>query len=204
MGYYLAGIYGRPCGRTGASPSQRLDNRSHEIRCRSLLVVSSPPLSLSRSTLTPPEMRAYRNPILPGFNPDPTIIRVGDDYFLVTSSFEYFPGIPLYHSQNLIDWKRIGHVLTRPSQLDLRPCPSSGGIFAPTLRHHNGRFYVTVTAVHRARKGTVSGKTRTEGLETDLRMRSRLEGSTYGPTTSGTRLRGQIQCIMMSWGLTRM
>lgn len=101
-------------------------------------------------------MSGFRNPILPGFNPDPTIIRVDDDYFLATSSFEYFPGIPIYLSQDLINWKLIGHVLTRPSQLDLRTCHSSGGIFAPSLRHHEGRFYVTVSAVHRSQRGDVS------------------------------------------------
>lgn len=91
----------------------------------------------------------FRNPILPGFNPDPSIICVGSDYFLVTSSFEYFPGIPVYTSKDLINWRRIGHVLTGPSQLNMRTCPGSGGIYAPTLRYHEGRFYVTVTAVHK-------------------------------------------------------
>lgn len=91
----------------------------------------------------------FRNPIIPGFNPDPSIIRVGTDYFLATSTFEFFPGIPIYHSTNLIDWKRIGHVLTRPSQLNLRTVESSGGVYAPTLRYHKGRFWVAVGAQHR-------------------------------------------------------
>ncbi|GFZ51537.1 hypothetical protein JCM24511_09304 [Saitozyma sp. JCM 24511] len=92
---------------------------------------------------------SYRNPILPGFNPDPSIIRVGPDYFLITSTFEYFPGIPLYHSTDLINWTLLGHVLSRPSQLDLRACEPGMGVFAPTIRHHKGRFYVTVCAFHR-------------------------------------------------------
>lgn len=90
-----------------------------------------------------------RNPILPGFNPDPSLIRVGEDYFLCTSTFEYFPGLPIYHSTDLVNWKLIGHVLTRRSQLDLRECKPGGGIFAPTIRYHNGRFYATVSVTHR-------------------------------------------------------
>ena len=87
----------------------------------------------------------YRNPIIPGFNPDPSICRVGEDYYLVTSSFEFFPGVPLYHSRNLVDWEQIGYVLTRESQLPLNQSHASGGIFAPTIRHHNGRFYMITT-----------------------------------------------------------
>lgn len=93
---------------------------------------------------------SYRNPIITGFNPDPTIIRVGqDDFLLATSSFEYFPGIPIYHSKDLIHWNLHGHALTRPSQLNLRVCESSCGIFAPTLRCYNGRYYMTVCAMER-------------------------------------------------------
>ncbi len=89
----------------------------------------------------------YQNPILPGFYPDPTICRVGSDYFLATSSFEYFPGVPLFHSTDLIHWEQIGHCLTRKSQLDLTGIQSSEGIFAPTLRYHNGTFYMITTVV---------------------------------------------------------
>lgn len=84
----------------------------------------------------------YANPILPGFNPDPSICRVGDDYYLATSSFEYFPGVPIYHSRDLINWRVIGHCLTRKSQLDLDKVPCPLGVWAPTIRHHNGRFYM--------------------------------------------------------------
>lgn len=91
----------------------------------------------------------YRNPIIPGFNPDPTIIRVGHVYYLSTSSFEYFPGLPIYRSNDLVNWKLHGHALSRASQLDLRVCESSSGIFAPTLRCYGGRFYMTVCALHR-------------------------------------------------------
>lgn len=87
----------------------------------------------------------YANPILPGFYPDPSICRVGDDFYLVTSSFEYFPGVPIFHSRDLINWNQIGHCLTRASQLPLEGCWASGGIWAPTLRYHNGSFYMITT-----------------------------------------------------------
>ena len=89
----------------------------------------------------------YTNPILKGFNPDPSICRVGDDYYLVTSSFEYFPGLPIYHSKDLVNWQQIGHCLTRDSQLPLHKVNASGGLFAPSLRHHDGLFYVICTNV---------------------------------------------------------
>ncbi|KAI3558011.1 glycosyl hydrolase family 43 [Colletotrichum abscissum] len=85
------------------------------------------------------------NPIIPGFNPDPTIIRVGQDFFLATSTFEFFPGVPIYHSTDLVKWENIGHALSRPSQLNMRGTAPSGGIFAPTLRHHDGLFYLIDT-----------------------------------------------------------
>ncbi|SFF32471.1 alpha-N-arabinofuranosidase [Paenibacillus algorifonticola] len=88
---------------------------------------------------------AYQNPVLSGFYPDPSVCRVGEDYYLATSSFEYFPGVPLFHSRDLIHWKQIAHVLTRPSQLPLERANSSEGIFAPTLRHHDGIFYMATT-----------------------------------------------------------
>ncbi len=87
----------------------------------------------------------YTNPILPGFYPDPSICRVGEDYYMVTSTFEYFPGVPIFHSRDMINWKQIGHCLTRQSQLDLIGSKSSGGIYAPTLRYHEGRFYMVTT-----------------------------------------------------------
>ena len=89
----------------------------------------------------------YRNPVLPGFHPDPSVCRVGSDFYLLTSSFEYFPGVPIFHSRDLVHWTQIGHVLTRASQLDLAGVYSSGGIYAPTLRHHDGRFYMITTLV---------------------------------------------------------
>lgn len=92
-------------------------------------------------------MPQYRNPVIPGFHPDPSICHVDGVFYLVTSSFEYFPGIPLFRSVDLVHWTQIGHVLDRPSQLRLAAAADSGGVFAPTIRHHDGRFYVTATNV---------------------------------------------------------
>ena len=99
------------------------------------------------STLSAPPLPAghYANPVIPGFNPDPTICRVGGDYYVVTSSFEYFPGAPIYHSRDLVNWRLIGHALHRPSQLALDGAACSAGIYAPTLRHHDGVFYLVTT-----------------------------------------------------------
>ena len=82
----------------------------------------------------------YRNPIIPGFFPDPSICRVGDTYYLVCSSFQFFPGVPLFESKDLLNWTQIGHVLTRESQLPLDGANSTGGIYAPTIRYCNGRW----------------------------------------------------------------
>ncbi|MBQ7013462.1 MAG: glycoside hydrolase family 43 protein [Oscillospiraceae bacterium] len=89
----------------------------------------------------------YRNPIIPGFYPDPSICRVGDTFYMVCSSFQFFPGVPLFESRDLLNWTQIGHVLTRESQLPLKDANSVGGIYAPTIRYHNGRFYMVTTNV---------------------------------------------------------
>lgn len=90
----------------------------------------------------------YHNPIVPGFYPDPSVCRAGEDFYLVTSSFEYFPGVPVFHSKNLVNWTQIGHCLTRRSQLEIGEGGISRGIFAPTIRYHNGRFYMVTTSVN--------------------------------------------------------
>src|SRR5205085_2841750 len=74
----------------------------------------------------------FRNPVLPGCHPDPSICRVGDDYYLVTSTFEYFPGLPVFTSRDLVTWRQVGHVVSRTDQVDLSTVPSSGGLFAAT------------------------------------------------------------------------
>ncbi|MBN2261920.1 MAG: family 43 glycosylhydrolase, partial [Prolixibacteraceae bacterium] len=90
----------------------------------------------------------YQNPILRGFYPDPSICRVGDDYYMVNSSFEWFPGVPIHHSKDLVNWKQIGHVLNRPEQLQITEgMAASRGIFAPTLRYHDGVFYMINTCI---------------------------------------------------------
>lgn len=92
-------------------------------------------------------MTPYRNPVIPGFYPDPSVCRVGEDYYLVTSTFEFFPGVPVFHSKDLVHWEQIGHCLTRPSQLPLKEARPSGGIYAPTIRYHEGVFYMVTTNV---------------------------------------------------------
>ena len=88
-----------------------------------------------------------RNPILPGFYPDPSICRVANDYYLVNSSFAYFPGVPVFHSTDLLHWKQIGHVLDRPSQLNLTNHGISRGIFAPAISFNKGVFFMITTFV---------------------------------------------------------
>ncbi|MFH9470782.1 glycoside hydrolase family 43 protein [Streptomyces clavifer] len=93
-------------------------------------------------------MTFFDNPVIPGFSPDPSICRAGDDYYVATSSFEYVPGVPLWHSRDLVHWKLIGHALDRPSQLHLpTSASSSDGVYAPTLRYHDGRFWMITTVV---------------------------------------------------------
>lgn len=87
------------------------------------------------------------NPILPGFHPDPSIVRVGDDYYIATSTFEWFPGVAVYHSRDLMHWEFAAWPLTRTSQLDLRGVPSSCGVFAPDLSFCGGLFYLVYTVV---------------------------------------------------------
>jgi alpha-N-arabinofuranosidase len=103
-------------------------------------------------------MGRYLNPVLQGCHPDPSVCRVGDEFFLVTSTFEYLPGLPLHVSRNLVDWQQIGHVIDRPEQLDLSGLPSSRGLFAPTIRHNGQRFFVVCTVVG-PDDGSWSGRT---------------------------------------------
>ena len=87
----------------------------------------------------------YTNPVISGFNPDPSICKVGGDYYLATSTFEYFPGLAIYHSTDLVNWEHISNAITRQSQLHYEKATASGGMWAPTIRHNNGRFYITAT-----------------------------------------------------------
>lgn len=93
----------------------------------------------------------FLNPIITGGHPDPSICRVGDDFYLVNSTFEYFPGLPIHHSKDLVNWELIGHGLHRESQcyaLKMFDIQQRGGIHAPTIRHHNGLFYIITTSVY--------------------------------------------------------
>ena len=87
----------------------------------------------------------YTNPIIKGFYPDPSVCEAEGKYYMVCSSFQYFPGVPLFESDDLINWEQIGHVLTRKSQVMLEGIESSGGVFAPTIRYNEGRFYMVTT-----------------------------------------------------------
>jgi xylan 1,4-beta-xylosidase len=89
----------------------------------------------------------FRNPIIPGFQPDPSIVRVRGDYYLANSSFAFFPGIPIYHSRDLVNWEQIGNAIDRPAQFDFSGLGIARAIFAPTIRWHDGVFYIVGTCV---------------------------------------------------------
>ena len=92
-------------------------------------------------------MATIENPILRGFNPDPNILRVGADYYIVTSTFEWFPGYQIHHSHDLRHWKLVARPLNRVSQLDMAGVPDSGGVWAPCLTYNDGIFYLLYTNV---------------------------------------------------------
>lgn len=94
-------------------------------------------------------MAHVENPILPGFNPDPSILRVGADYYIATSTFEWFPGVQIHHSRDLANWTLLTRPLTRAAQLDMRGNPDSGGIWAPCLSHDGEKFWLVYTDVKR-------------------------------------------------------
>jgi xylan 1,4-beta-xylosidase len=143
----------------------------------------------------------FKNPVLPGFHPDPSICRVGHDFYLVTSSFEYFPGIPIFHSTDLVNWRQVGHCLHRESQLPLAGATASGGVWAPTLRHHGGLFYLTTTNVTlggnfivtaRAPEGPWSDPIRVEQPGIDPSLFFDRDGTVIYSTSSGGSLQSRI------------
>ena len=89
--------------------------------------------------------QGFKNPVLPGFHADPSVCRAGEDFYLVNSTFQYFPGVPVFHSKDLVNWEQVGNCLTRPSQVDLKGTDGNSGIYAPTIRYHEGRFYMVTT-----------------------------------------------------------
>lgn len=145
-------------------------------------------------------MKTFTNPVLTGFNPDPSIARCGDDFFLITSSFEYFPGIPIYHSRDLVNWTHIGHALTRPSQLQLRTVEPSAGIWASTIRYYDGRFFIATAKWDRYRPQTdvcVSCHVKNEVTDSIIRSEYFLEDSMSAPKIYGTISRGRILYILI-------
>lgn len=103
---------------------------------------SFPPTTSEKKIMT-----QVHNPVLTGFNPDPSIVRVGDDYYIATSTFEWFPGVQISHSRDLVNWRVVSRPLSRYSQLDMRGDPNSGGIWAPCLTYSDGLFYLIYTDV---------------------------------------------------------
>ncbi len=115
-------------------------------------------LAVSLTPLHAQDTGKYTNPILAGFYPDPSICRVGGDYYLVNSTFAYFPGLTVFHSKDLVNWEHLGDVLNRPEQLDLDSAGVSRGLFAPAIRYHDGIFYVTCTLVDKGGNFVVTAK----------------------------------------------
>lgn len=92
--------------------------------------------------------QSFTNPILSGFYPDPSICKAGDDYYLINSTFAFYPGLPVFHSKDLLNWQLVSYVLNRPEQLPLEGTHVSGGLFAPAITYHKGMFYVVCTNVN--------------------------------------------------------
>jgi xylan 1,4-beta-xylosidase len=101
--------------------------------------------------------RTIRNPILKGFNPDPSIVRVGDDYYIATSTFEWFPGVQIHHSRDLVNWRLLTRPLRRATQLNMLGDPDSCGVWAPCLTYADGLFHLIYTDVKRYGRTTVGG-----------------------------------------------
>lgn len=99
-----------------------------------------------------------KNPIMPGFYPDPSICAVGGDYYLINSTFAYFPGLPIMHSRDLVHWEQIGNAMHRQEQLPLKGAGHSQGLFAPTMRYHDGTYYVICTNVSYGENYVVTAK----------------------------------------------
>jgi len=108
-----------------------------------------------------------RNPIVSGFHPDPSVVRVGDDYYLANSTFEYFPGIPIFHSTDLEHWELLTHVAVRDGQLGSDKAATGGGAWAPTIRHHDGRFWLVIPDMMGGRGNVLYTADRVEGPWSD-------------------------------------
>ncbi|UEG52260.1 glycoside hydrolase family 43 protein [Mucilaginibacter daejeonensis] len=108
--------------------------------------------------LTTQAQTKVNNPILAGFYPDPSIVKVNKDYYLVNSSFAYFPGIPVFHSQDLKNWKQISNVIDRPTQMNFMGDRVTRGLFAPAINYHNGTYYITCTQIDQKGNFLMSSK----------------------------------------------
>ncbi|GAB2834982.1 glycoside hydrolase family 43 protein [Ferruginibacter profundus] len=102
--------------------------------------------------------QSFTNPILSGFYPDPSICRANNDYYIVNSSFAYYPGLPIFHSTDLLNWQQIGYALNRPEQLNLDGAGVSRGLFAPAIRYHDGTFYILCTLIDKGGNFIVTAK----------------------------------------------
>lgn len=110
------------------------------------------------STVHAQKTGSFTNPILAGFYPDPSICRAGDDYYLVNSSFAYYPGLPIFHSKDLVSWTLIGHAMDRPEQLPLIGAGVSRGLFAPSIRYYKGIFYIVCTFIDKGGNFVITAK----------------------------------------------
>jgi len=102
--------------------------------------------------------KTYNNPILSGFYPDPSICQVGGDYYLINSTFVYFPGLPIFHSKDLVSWKQIGNAIDRTAQLSFEGAGVSRGLFAPAMNYHNGLFYIVCTLIDKGGNFVITAK----------------------------------------------
>ena len=91
--------------------------------------------------------KMIQNPVLKGFNPDPSICRVGEDYYIATSTFEWFPGVQIHHSKDMVNWQLVSHPVNRVSQLNMLGNPDSGGVWAPALTYADGQFWLIYSDV---------------------------------------------------------
>ncbi|OON62722.1 glycoside hydrolase 43 family protein [Massilia sp. KIM] len=125
-----------------------------------------------------------QNPILRGFNPDPSILRVGDDYYIATSTFEWYPGVQIHHSRDLVHWRLLGRPLSRASQLNLLGAPDSCGVWAPCLTHADGLFWLIYTDVKRYGRtstGAAGGSASLRDFHNYLVTSSSIEGPWSDP-----------------------
>src|SRR5260221_1560420 len=125
--------------------------------------------------LPKPGQGEYANPVLQGFYPDPSIVRVGSDYYLVNSTFAWFPGMPIFHSRDLVHWTQIGNAIDRPTQLNFGKLNMWQGLYAPDISFHGGKFYILNTCVGCGGNFVITA-TRPEGPLSDAPWLPRVSG----------------------------